>query len=261
MLTPQQTRPVVPKPVVQEHADSSGGSLVRFEVVSINGKQFYGSLAEVEILHIWEKVLGRSKDEMYAMSYNRSLVRNFRVTIKLNRQAEVADLYPEPSFEYHRAKEGSETEFDVLVCKFVGYSNVKPAEIGQLTRITVKTNDFMVEAGQIIAWLSKFGSVASNFDYEKNSVGVRSDVFETSIVLQEHIPEYLPIAGRKVSVNYPGIPKMCNNCYKIGHVKRSCKSLKKDWVEHVREVRATGRFEDDLFGGWIAILEGSYSNK
>jgi hypothetical protein len=238
-------------------ADPSKGSLVKFEVVTINGSPFYGSLAEVEIIHIWEKVLGRDRAEIYAMSYNRSLTRNFKVTIKLTTTQDAAAIYPEPNFEYHRKKPNAESDedFDVLALRFLGWSAVKPAEIGQFTRISVKTNDFSVEPAEIIPWLSKFGSVNAISDYEKNSMGIRSDIFETEILLQRHIPEYLPIAGRKLTVYYPGIPKSCNNCYGTGHLKRNCKQKKKDWLKRVEELRASGDFEDAMFGGWISILE------
>ncbi len=232
------------------------GSLFKFEVLTINEKPFYGSLAEIEILHIWEKVLGRSKDDIFAMSYSRSLARNFRVTIKLNFQALSSDVYHEPTFEYHRDRPDDDTAFDVLQCRIINFSSVKPAEIGKLTRVTVRTNEFSVDPQEILPWLLKFGSVSTVGDFEKNSLGLRTDVFETEILLQKHIPEYLPIAGRKLQVYYPGIPKACNNCFEVGHLKRNCKAKKKrDWVERVAELRASGDFEEELFGGWIAILE------
>lgn len=119
----------------------------------------------------------------------------------------------------------------------------------------MKTQDFAVQFDQIVAWLAKFGSVSANHDYERNSLGFRTDVLETEIVLAKHVPEYLPIAGRKVLVNYPGIPRACNNCYVVGHLKRNCKAKKKDWLDRVAELRASGDFDDSLFGGWIAILD------
>jgi hypothetical protein len=238
--------------------DSSKGSLIRFEVAAIGDKPFYGSLAEIEIIHIWEKVLGRDRSEIYAMSYNRSLTRNFRVTFKLAVSGLTASsIYPESTFEYHRKPLSAESDdaVETLTCKFVGFSNVKPAELGQLTRVTAKTNEFVVDQADILNWLSKFGSVnTSNFDYERNSLGIRTDVLEVEILLKKHIPEYLPVNGRKVLINYPGIPKGCNNCYAVGHLKRNCRETKKDWIERVREMRDSGEYEDELFGGWIAIL-------
>ena len=248
----------VPKKGRSEVAGTSrGGSLVKFEVIAINDSNYYGALTEEEIIHIWEKVLGRGFDEIYAMSYNRSLTRNFRVTIKSNFEASVSSIYPEPTFEFRRNKPNatSEDDVDVLTCRLIGYSSVKPAELGQLTRITVKTNDFAVEPEQILDWLAKFGSVSSNHDYERNTVGVRTDVLETEIVLRKHIPEYLPIAGRKVVVAYPGIPKVCNNCYQTGHMKRACKAKRVEWIDKVQELRGTGDFPDEMFGGWISIIE------
>jgi hypothetical protein len=245
----QPTQPQVPPKVVE-------GSLFKFEVVELNGKTFYGSLAECEIIHIWEKVLGRDKEELFAMSYSRSLTRNFKVTFKLYEDLVPADVYPEATFTYYRKPGGDPAaEDEALLCRIIGYDSARPVELGQLTRITVKTNDFAVGAKDIIEWLSKYGSVSVNHDYEKNSVGVRTDIFETEIALARHIPEFLPIAGRKVQVSYPGIPKSCNNCFQTGHLKRNCKSKKRDWLKRVEEIRRTEGFDDSMFGGWIAILD------
>lgn len=244
-------------PPKKANDEDAGGSLFKFEVLGINDKPFYGSLAECELMVIWEKVLGRSREEIFAMSYSRSLTRNFKVTFKLNKEIVPRDVYPEPNFVYYCKSnpDAAEEEDDAIHCRIVGYANVKPVELGQLTRITVKTNDFAVSPAEIIPWLSKFGSVSSNYDYERNSLGIRSDVFETEIVLNKHVPEFLPIAGRKVQVSYPGIPKACNNCFQPGHMKRNCKSKKVDWLDRVAELRRGAEFDDAMFGGWIAILE------
>jgi hypothetical protein len=197
-----------------------------------------------------KKILDQSQNDIFAMSYNRSLTRNFKVTIKLTSVADASDLYPETHFEYQRKKSSeNEDEYYIISCRFINYLNVKPAELGQLTRVTVKTNDFQVSPDEIVPWLAKFGSVSKTFDFERNSLGIRTDIFETEILLKKHIPEYLPIAGRKLLVSYPGIPKACNNCYNTGHMKRNCKEKKRKWVHRVAELRASGDFEDELFGG------------
>jgi len=230
-------------------------------VIGINDKLFYGSLAECEILYVWEKVLGRSREDIFAMSYSRSLTRNFKVTIKLNENLLPSEVYPEANFVYYRKSletpedPNAEPKDDAIHCRIIGYDSLRPVELGQLTRITVKTNDFSVTPKDILEWLGKYGSVSVNHDYEKNSLGIRTDVFETEIALARHIPEYLPIAGRKVQVSYPGIPKSCNNCFQTGHLKRNCKLKKRDWLERVAEIRKAEGFDDSMFGGWIAILD------
>ncbi len=211
-----------------QKTSEADGSVFRFEVTEINDSNFYGMLSDEEILFIWVKILGRSKDELFGMSFNRSLTRNFRVTFKLNENVLPSTIFHEPNFEFHRPKHNSEKEddFDVLHCRILNFDAVKPAGLGQLTRITVKTNDFSVPPTKILEWLAKFGSVSANHEYVKNSVGVRTDVLETEIALRKHIPEFLPIDSRKLLVAYPGIPKVCNHCYQVGHLKRSCKNPK-----------------------------------
>jgi hypothetical protein len=237
--------------------DAKSGSIFKFEVVSINDAKYYGVLSEPEIIHIWEKLLGRSREEIYAMTYSRSLTRNFRVTFKLHASVEPSELFPEPTFEHVRPKPGAtrEDEVDVLVCRIIGHGAVKPAELGQLTRVTVKTNEFTVTPDQIVEWLVKFGSVSSIRDYERNTLGIRTDLFETELVLKRHIPEYLPIAGRKVVVSYPGIPKVCNNCYEPGHMKRACRAKRVEWIDKVKEFRDSEEITDEMLGDWVAIIE------
>ena len=236
--------------------------MFKFEVIGINDKSFYGSLSESEIVFIWEKILGRTKDEIFAMAYNRSLTRNFKVTFKLIKNLIPSEIHPEPHFVYYRKSDPNTEpgEEDAIHCKIIGYTNARPVELGQFTRITAKTNGFAVSPTEIIAWLSKFGSVNAIHDYERNSEGLRSDVVETEIRLMKHVPEFLPIAGRKIQISYPGIPKACNNCFGIGHMKRNCRNKKKDWLDRVAEIRASGDFEDTLFGGWIPILERERPN-
>jgi len=72
--------------------------------------------------------------------------------------------------------------------------------------------------------LYKFGVVSPNVRFVPNEAGCNTDIVEADIIFKRHIPEYLPIVGQKVIVNYPGIPKICNKCYKMGHTKRNCRS-------------------------------------
>jgi len=132
---------------------------------------------------------------------------------------------------------------------------VKPVELGNLTRITATTNDFTVLPGDILPWLACFGSVSKQYDYVKNSLGIRTDIIETEIRIVKHVPEFLPVGGRKIQIEYPGIPKMCIKCYKTGHLRRNCRSAKVEWIDKVAEFRASGQFSDVMFGSWISILD------
>jgi len=233
------------------------GTRIIFETFGINDKEFFGVLTEEEILYIWEKVLGRSAEDIFGMSYKRSMNRYFRVTVVLNGQLSIQDFFPAPTFVYRRRHVDAKTDddYDSIHCRLIGYDRVEPVKLGQLARVTVSTCDFTVAPADIVKWLAKFGSVSTNYCYVKNSIGLRTDTIETEIHLQKHVPEFLPVAGKKVQVAYPGIPKACIKCYRLGHMKRNCKQPKMEWIDRVNELRKTGDFEDSLFGSWIAILD------
>ncbi len=143
--------------------------------------------------------------------------------------------------------------------KILGYGIAKPAEFGEPTTITVKTN-FGVEAAGILNWLKLYGTVAPHHQFRPSKAGVRSDIFETEIALRKHVEEYLPMYGQKVVVSYPGIPRMCNRCYIVGHIRRDCQNKKKDWIEFVNDLVTAG-LDVELIGSWKKALDRWLSAK
>jgi len=71
--------------------------------------------------------------------------------------------------------------------------------------------------------------------------------------LNKHIPEILPIAGRRMFVTYPGQIKQCKKCFEQGHVSTSC-NLKVDWLDYVIKLMTSGSFRIELFEGWKQAL-------
>lgn len=251
----------MPKRCADPQAD---GTRIIVEAFGINDVEFFGTLKDEELIYIWQKILGKSTEDIFGMKTKRSISRHFRAIFVLNGNVSTSEFYPKSQFVYRRRKYESEvdcdSDYDNIHCRILGFDRVKPAEVGQLTRVTAGTVDFTVAPRDIIAWLSKFGSVSTNPDYVKNNLNIRTDVIEVDLVLKAHIPEYLPVAGKKIQVNYPGIKKMCLNCYKTGHMKRNCKSRKMEWIDKVDEMRKSKLFEDDLFGEWASILDSAKDN-
>jgi hypothetical protein len=98
------------------------------------------------------------------------------------------------------------------------------------TKITVKTNCGVI-ASDVIAWLKNFGTIVGNQGFiENKNNGLKTDVFETEIILRKNVYEYLPMFGQKTVVNYPGIPSMCNRRYLDDHLLRDCNHKKRDWI-------------------------------
>jgi len=196
-------------------------------------------------------------DEVFGMSQKRGLNRYFRCTFTLNSIVSQQEIHREECFVFRRRTPDakSDDDYDSIHCRLIVKNKPKSAEIGNIVRVTATTNEFTVSPEEIGKWLAKYGSVSSNYDYVKNSVGIRTDILEVDLVLRKHIPEFLPVAGSKIQVGYPGIPRACIRCYKLGHMKRNCKGMKMEWIERVAELRKSGEFEDELFGKWIQILD------
>jgi hypothetical protein len=99
--------------------------------------------------------------------------------------------------------------------------------------------------------LKLYGSVTSNHhDFITNpTTGLKTDMFKAEIVLRKHIEEYLPMYGQKAQVYYPGIPRMCNRCYRTSHLRREYNNQKKDWLAYVVEL-IEGGVKKELIGNW-----------
>jgi hypothetical protein len=234
--------------------------LVKIEFESINGKPFYGQATDDELLYIWVTVFKRKKDELFGVISNKTLNRNVRATYKLKGPIKLQDLSDSAQFSYEKILDDDAKE--VITCKILGYDAERPAEIGDVTKVKVKTN-FGVEAVGILAWLKLFGTVTGPHEFQVNqNTGLRNDVFVADIFLKKHIYEYLPMYGQKVQVHYPGIPRMCNKCYRVGHIRKECNNQKRDWVAFIIQITEVEGVKPELIGSWKnAIVRWKEANK
>lgn len=227
-------------------------SLVTVEVNTINDKPFFGEVTEDEILYIWIQVFGKLKDELFGFNTSRSLDRHQRIGFKLKKPTLPEEVFKDPIFSFDRYLDDGICE--TISGRILGHGVPKPAEIGQLVRVTAKTN-FKVDIPHVCAWLKFYGKVSAHAQFVANTVGLMTDIVETEILLQSHIPEYLPIYGQKVLINYPGIPRVCNNCYSTGHLKRNCKAPRVPWLDYVESLIQGGNFDIELFGTWNKLIQ------
>ncbi len=226
--------------------------LVKIELVSINEKPFFGQATDDELLYIWVTVFKRKFEELYGVSSSKSLTRNVRATYKLKKPMKLHEIEG-PNFTYTKYLDDGNIE--TINGRILGYGAVRPAELGELVKITVKTN-LAVEASGVVTWLKLFGTLTTQHDFVTNpKTGLKTDVFEGSIVLRKHVPEFLPMYGQKCQVNYAGIPKQCNRCYLSGHLRRECNNKKRDWIEYVNGLVEELRIGTDLIGTWRNAVE------
>lgn len=223
-------------------------TLVKIEFETINGKPYLGQISDDELIYVWVKVFNRNKDELFGLTSTKTLTRNVRATFKLKKPVKLHEVFPSALFSYEKFLDDGGSE--EITGKIIGFGASKPAEIGELAKVTVKTN-FGVEATGVLNWLKLYGTVASQHEFVTNpNTGLKTDVFETNIVLKKHIEEYLPMYGQKVQVHYPGIPRMCNRCYLTGHLRRDCNNKKRDWIVYVIGLIEDGGINKEYVGSW-----------
>jgi hypothetical protein len=241
------------KPEPPKH-ETDLDQLVKIQLETINGKPFYGTVLDDELIYIWVHVFQRKLDKLFGVTSTKSLTRNVRGTFKLKVPTKLHEIVKGPEFSYEKFMDDGNSE--VITGKVLGYGASKPAQIGELVKVSIKTN-FGVEPTGIQNWLRLFGILtAQQGDFVINSTnGTRSDVYEAEIVLKKHIPEYLPMYGQKVQVNYPGIPRVCNRCFIDGHLRRDCNNQKKDWVVYIIELVEQGGVHIDLVGSWKNAIQ------
>ena len=79
--------------------------------------------------------------------------------------------------------------------------------------------------------------------------------FKVKMRILEHIPQYLPVNGRKVKIYYKGIAKLCTNCYDSGHLKHNCSNQRITWIDYVKSFMDTNPDVPALlYGRWLALL-------
>jgi hypothetical protein len=100
-------------------------------------------------------------------------------------------------------------------------------------------------------WLTGLLRFVIFFSHIKNSRGFNTPRYEVDLTLTEHPPEWMPMYGKKIHIFYPGMKTQCNACYGIGHMKRDCKEQRTGWMGYVARMKASGKFEDRMFGSWL----------
>jgi hypothetical protein len=70
------------------------------------------------------------------------------------------------------------------------------------------------------------------------------------MLLHKPIPQFLPIAGKKVRIYYRGIAKLCTKCYRQGHLRQACRSEQDNWLSYVDRFMLGSPLAEAFFGKW-----------
>ena len=94
-------------------------------------------------------------------------------------------------------------------------------------------------------------------DEEERYRGVVLGTGNLTIKMQmDHpIPQFLPMAGKRVKVYYRGIQKLCTNCFEPGHRKLQCPNSRKSWLNYVDFFMLSNEFPEECYGKWNDRVE------
>ena len=167
----------------------------------------------------------------------------------------------------------------MLGCKIRGLRNPanRPTHISKAARsepndqhqddgtrvVSIIGCEYRLTESEILNWLVKFGEVKSEITEEilqeedrfqdPTLPPVGNGTYLVTMKLKKDMPNWVPMYGRRVRLEYKGIRKQCNNCYGK-HIKKYCKSDKVK-MEEFAEIFKTQfpEIPEDHYG-WLAKI-------
>ena len=243
----------------------------------LNGEPFRGSITLQEAKHqIFKHCLGFgdfSNFDGARPGFRGSPV----VVFKLKTAINVDELLPLQHFTFRRvtSRQGS-SHVDNISCKIRGLRkqsfNSSPAshnrngntgsnQTDDGTRtVKVEGCEYRIPKNTLLEFISLYGEIksaitedlfedGSNPDTETDGTN-RTGTYSVKVKLARPIPQLLPILGRRIKIYYPGIQKLCTNCFG-NHPKRVCHSRKVLWPDYVKSFMIKNpEMPARLFGKW-----------
>jgi hypothetical protein len=137
---------------------SSKITVFKVDVFLCNGRDLSQTeLAAPDLEKIWTEGIIRPLTEL--SGYSSMKVKNnseIRIQYQLSKPMSIRDVALEAEFNFERA---GARGVEILRCKVVGLSNLRPAEIGERVKVSVIKPNFDITPEQAIEWLSHFGRV------------------------------------------------------------------------------------------------------
>jgi hypothetical protein len=124
----------------------------------------------------------------------------------------------------------------------------------------------------MLAWLSLYGDILSPIiedcfedpedKGEDGEDGVNATgTFSVKMRLKKEIPQLIPMLGKRVSIYYPGIRRLCSKCFEE-HSGKFCKKTKVKWIDYVINFIETNKHVlEEAYGRWLEIIEKEEKEK
>ena len=231
---------------------------IEVQFLSLNNEKFSGTITYQEAKHvIFKDCLGFgdfSNFDGARVGFKNVPV----VTFKLKTAINVDELFHLRKFIFHRksTRQGV-SHTDQIHCMISGLrqhnpehaSNAKQSTLSNSAmddgtrKIQIQGCEYRIPKEVLVEYLSNFGELVSDirealFDdggdpLEAADGTNRTGNYNVKIKLRGDIPQLLPILGKRIRIFYPGIPRLCTNCFK-GHHRSSCHSKKMSWTDYTK---------------------------
>ncbi len=225
-------------------------SLIRVEVNRKNDKVFDGKLSREDLVKIW-LALKQNTEQLDGIATIQIPGRSLRINYRIKSPVIITKVFKKPDFEWEKT---TSIGTDFFSGRVLGLHTVE-ADIGDVVTVCVNRTALEFTNDQIKRWLEGYGTIEGQFNYQLDKFGLKTDDLEVELKLQAHIPEFLPMFGRRIRIYYVGMKKQCNNCFEIGHLKADCEEDKKDWFGFIEDLIDSGTFARDLFGEWPEVIK------
>ena len=251
---------------------------ITVEIHGINGREFKGTITPAEARKtIFQDVLGFSQDDLASVTigFNRGRT----VTFKLKQQFDIDDLFEWEHFEFERS---IGQDVSLISCKIRGVrdpskradqptKHPRSAQFSNQPHIDDGTRlvrvigcDYRLLESEILDWLSLFGEVLSEIREEKfedvddpnltDLPPVGNGTYLVKMKLKKDLPNWVPMYGRKICLDYRGIKKQCSACFGP-HTKKFCKYERMSLDEYARRFRIQNPDVPEQYYGRLAKIE------
>ena len=248
---------------VHSHAgswDKGTTNMVNVEIIGLNGNAFKGTFNRSDGFELYEAALKLDLDKLWGLSiwYQGSP----RVRFKLKEAIHLESTFQKEDFMYER-KRDNQTDF--INGRIIGFKKAPEATsektpfdpIGSIVRVNLYGCSYNFKREQVEEWIHHFGDQVSAqeeiMDRDRPTFGTGD--LSVRVKLRKHIPQFLPMFGKRIRVAYRGMTSLCSNCFEPGHFRSDCAAEKVMFVQYVKVFRREAKLPEHCFGSWIRILE------
>ena len=235
------------------------------EIRTINGEPFKGTITYNEAsIGIFEDCLGMKEENLHGVKFAFSGTPVIR--FKLTELIDIDSLHHREYFQLRRNRAGRE---DILECKIRGirrpivkrsFDKNDSEQDPNIRWVTVDGCDYDLEEDEIMKWLRYYGETFGRLrediheDINTDRPPVGTGTYSIKMRLDAPIPQLLPMFGKKITIEFKGVQRLCTNCFGL-HNRRACQSRKVQWIDYVRKfVDNNPDIPEEHYGRWIRVL-------